>query len=129
MEDPRIARLKQLTQEFQQYPGAAPGGTGATGLRPDDAQGYSDLLNRRIEYQQLTNPKTQVFGDRDLLEAPSDSNTGRQLLETSAVDNGGGPFGQFGAGTGGIQPEALLPSTTLAGLKAAAKPVKKTGIV
>lgn len=48
-EDPRIARLRKLQEEFTNHPGAAPGGTGDTGLLTNDAQGYSDLLNRRSE--------------------------------------------------------------------------------
>lgn len=48
--DPRLERLRALQEEFTKYPGAAPGGTGDTGLHPDDTQGYSDLLNRRSEF-------------------------------------------------------------------------------
>jgi hypothetical protein len=46
--DPR-ARLKMITEGWAKFPGRAPGGTGATGLASNDAQGYSDLLNERTE--------------------------------------------------------------------------------
>ena len=48
-----IERLKQLQQEFSQYPGAAPGGSGPTGLMSGDARGYSDMLNRQREFMHL----------------------------------------------------------------------------
>lgn len=48
--DPRLERLRALQEEFTKYPGAAPGGTGDTGLATNDAQGYSDLLGRRTEF-------------------------------------------------------------------------------
>jgi len=51
--DPRVARIQQIEDYWQQYPGAAPGGTGATGLLSNDAQGYSRLLNERIEHDNL----------------------------------------------------------------------------
>ena len=46
-------RIQQLEDEYARFPGAAPGGTGLTGLGKNDAQGYSDMLNRRTEYMQL----------------------------------------------------------------------------
>src|SRR5215475_5884264 len=47
------ARLQQIEDEWQQYPGRAPGGTGLTGLLPNDSRGYSDMLNEQTEYANL----------------------------------------------------------------------------
>lgn len=47
-------------QYFADHPGAAPGGTGDTGLLPDDAKGYSDLVNLRTAYTQAKNPQATV---------------------------------------------------------------------
>ena len=44
-----MARLAQIHASWKQYPGRAPGGTGATGLTPNDAQGYSDMLKEQTE--------------------------------------------------------------------------------
>lgn len=52
-DDPRRRRLQELQDEFTRNPGAAPGGTGLTGLNKDDGQGYSALLNRQTEYLNL----------------------------------------------------------------------------
>lgn len=71
------SRLDELQAEFDEYPGAAPGGTGPTGLASGDAKGYSDLLNRRVEYLNLKNaqqgkaPVTQRYGGEIPLESPS----------------------------------------------------------
>lgn len=51
-EDPRVARLKALQDEFDPEHGGI-GTTGMTGLNSGDAKGYSDLMNRRLEYQSL----------------------------------------------------------------------------
>jgi hypothetical protein len=48
-----VARLKQLEQGFQDFPGRAPGGTGKTGLASDDLAGYMQMLRERIEYASL----------------------------------------------------------------------------
>ena len=47
------SRLAELQEEFTRFPGAAPGGTGLTGLGKHDAQGYSRLLERQQEYMNL----------------------------------------------------------------------------
>jgi len=51
--DPDEARLQQIEESWRQYPGRAPGGTGLTGLLPNDSRGYSDMLNERTEYGNL----------------------------------------------------------------------------
>lgn len=43
------ARLAAIHAYWRKYPGAAPGGTGETGLLKNDAQGWSDLLNMQTE--------------------------------------------------------------------------------
>jgi hypothetical protein len=53
--DPRIERLRQIYSRWDQYPGAAPGGTGATGLLSNDAAGWSKILNEQTEAQNLQN--------------------------------------------------------------------------
>jgi len=50
-----LGRLNMLGNEFTQNPGAAPGGTGRTGLLPGDATGYSQLLERQQEFLGLQN--------------------------------------------------------------------------
>jgi len=45
--------LDQMKNYFEQYPGAAPRGTGETGLASDDATGYSHLLNMRQRFLQM----------------------------------------------------------------------------
>lgn len=49
----QMDRFNQLQNEFSANPGAAPGGTGSTGLLPNDLSGYQDLLKRRTEYMSL----------------------------------------------------------------------------
>ncbi len=51
--DPVHQRMQEIQDYWQQYPGAAPGGTGLTGLTHDDAQGWSRLLNQQTEYENL----------------------------------------------------------------------------
>jgi hypothetical protein len=50
----RERRRRERIGAFESYmgenPGAAPGGTGKTGLSPTDAKGWSDLLERRAQY-------------------------------------------------------------------------------
>lgn len=51
--DSRQARIQQIEDYWRQFPGAAPGGTGSTGLLSNDAQGYSRLLNEQTEHANL----------------------------------------------------------------------------
>lgn len=51
-EDPRVARLRMLSEEFDPAFGGM-GSTGKTGLASNDAQGWSDMQNRKLEYQSL----------------------------------------------------------------------------
>lgn len=46
----RFNRMRSFENLVRQHPGAAPGGTGTTGLMSGDARGYSDLLNRQTQY-------------------------------------------------------------------------------
>lgn len=43
-------RLDQFGGYMQAHPGAAPGGTGDTGLTPGDATGWSGIQNKQIQY-------------------------------------------------------------------------------
>lgn len=45
------ARLAELSRHYAQFPGAAPGGTGRTGVM--SARGWSDVLERQQEYLRL----------------------------------------------------------------------------
>lgn len=49
--------LPTIEAYYKQYPGAAPGGTGETGLNSNDSQGYADLMNLRTRYQELKSGK------------------------------------------------------------------------
>lgn len=55
VEDPRRIRVKDIEENWQQFPGAAPGGTGPTGLMSSDSKGWSDLMNQQSEHQNLLN--------------------------------------------------------------------------
>lgn len=46
----RIQGVQDFENYMTQYPGAAPGGTGATGLSPTDATGWSKLLEKQQQY-------------------------------------------------------------------------------
>ncbi len=50
-----LKRLQEIMGNWQQYPGAAPGGTGPTGLAPGDATGWSNLMNQQTEAANLVN--------------------------------------------------------------------------
>ncbi len=115
----REARLKQIHDEWAQFPGRAPNGTGLTGLNPNDAKGYSDMLNEQTEGMNLEN---QLQG-KDPVTVKAGGEIGSQL-PNNYVDmsrkNDSGPFGAFGAGTGGIESR---PTDSLLGLQQAATPV------
>lgn len=46
----RGLRMRAFENEMRLNPGAAPNGTGRTGLMSGDARGWSDLLNRQAQY-------------------------------------------------------------------------------
>jgi len=58
-----MPRLTEIEEYWRQYPGAAPGGSGPTGLLPNDAKGWSDLMNMQTEYANL---KRQLSGEGPL---------------------------------------------------------------
>lgn len=51
---------QEAEQYFRLYPGAAPGGTGETGLAPNDADGYYSLQDMQRRYLQARNPNTTI---------------------------------------------------------------------
>jgi hypothetical protein len=51
----RSARIEQFEKLMRKHPGAAPNGTGTTGLMSGDSKGYSELLNRQKQYIDDTN--------------------------------------------------------------------------
>jgi len=53
----RGLRSAYLGQQMRQYPGRAPGGAGPTGLLPNDARGWSQMLNEQREYAELAGGK------------------------------------------------------------------------
>ncbi len=95
------AALEAIRAKWAQYPGRAPNGTGPTGLLPNDAQGYSDMLNEQTEG---LNDENALAG-----KGPVAVHSGRDSsseMPVNAEDEAlravaGGPFGRFGAGTGG----------------------------
>lgn len=64
--DPRAGRIKAIEDYWQQYPGAAPNGSGPTGLASSDAKGWSDLLNQQTEYFDLIGQPKEVRLGHDL---------------------------------------------------------------
>jgi len=82
--DPDQMRLQQIEDSWQQFPGRAPGGTGLTGLLPNDSRGYSDMLNEQTEYANLLRRREgqgplRVVGGRGF--APEPSYTAGDALE------------------------------------------------
>ena len=60
-------RMAEIEDNWRTNPGAAPGGTGPTGLLPGDARGWSDLLNQQTEHAALSgHPITAVKRGRDI---------------------------------------------------------------
>ena len=72
----QLADLDRIQQLWKQYPGRAPGGTGATGLLSNDAQGWSTMLNEQ----------------KQALDAANEM----QNKEPLGVKFGGYPGGQIG---------------------------------
>lgn len=88
-----IDGLQQIQDRWRQFPGSAPGGSGATGLLPNDIQGWSNLQNAN----------TEALGQ--LQGHPMDVRVGKPLggLPESIADDPNstfntakGPFGAFG---------------------------------
>ena len=111
-----LERLRQIEDRWRMYPGASPGGTGKTGLLSNDAAGWSQILNEQTEYQNLSNrldnkPPVNIERAGDF-SSPPPTDLGYSQLQ--------GPYGTFGAGTGGMEPYAVD------GLKKAAPKSKLT---
>jgi hypothetical protein len=121
----KAMRLKQIQDEWQQFPGRAPNGTGLTGLNPNDAKGYSDMLNEQTEGMNLEN---EAQGKAPVI-VKAGGEIGSQI-PNNYVDmsrkNDSGPFGVFGAGTGGVESR---PTDALLGLQQAATPVTPANTV
>jgi len=127
-------RINQIEDYWRQYPGAAPGGTGPTGLASNDAQGWSQLLNDQTEHQNLINsltgapPVTVKMG-----------NAGGLPTDPGMASAAASPWGLGGTGPSaammnppGIPPtpnpnRLTEPSAPINGLQAA-KPMKKSTI-
>lgn len=94
-----VARLVELAATYRRYPGAAPQGTGETGLLPNDAQGYSRMLNDRTEYMKLKdyfskNPKgvdVRFGGTRPPLQPPQPSTAGVGQMAIAGLQRAKGP--------------------------------------
>lgn len=115
-------RLKAIYDEWEQFPGRAVHGSGLTGLNPNDAQGYSAMLNEQTEALNLEN---EMNGEapvrvREGGVIPSQTH-GIASDPTSSFNTSTGPYGAFGVGTGG-QSASMLPATKLAALSTAQKP-------
>ncbi len=110
----KAMRLKQIQDEWQQFPGRAPNGTGLTGLNPNDAKGYSDMLNEQTEGMNLENEAQGKAPMRVRLGGEiASQGHGIASDPTSSLNTSTGPYGAFGAGTGG-------QSASLLGLQQAA---------
>lgn len=48
-----IRRLLEIEEGYRMNPGRMPNGTGTTGIGRYDSQGYTDMLNERLEYLNL----------------------------------------------------------------------------
>ena len=116
--DAQAARLAQIYDEWNRFPGRAPGGSGETGLAPNDAKGYSDLLNEQTEGLDLENaaqgkaPMRRSYGGEI-------ASQGHGIADDPEWQMQSGPYGTFGTGTGGNVPTG---SGALEGLQAAAAP-------
>lgn len=95
--DPR-QRLAQLAQEFQTNPGAAPGGSGSTGLMSGDAQGYSRLLERQQEFLKL---QDALSGGKGINTRVGGTTTTRTLDPATVADNSFAFTAPFSAGVSG----------------------------
>lgn len=85
---PRKARerLQNIEAYWNENPGAAPGGSGETGLLPNDSQGWSALLNMQTEHQNLSN---QLKGQApvQVVEKPAMATTRRPSLTALGYDD------------------------------------------
>lgn len=107
----RYLRMQDFEHYMAQHPGAAPGGTGDTGLLPNDAAGWSKLMERQQQYlQDASGGKMAAprFGGYDL----GSFGGGPRLNPEGVLDSGPGPNGDRGTGAARMQP-------ALSGLKTA----------
>ena len=51
--DPRIQALQHIYDQWHQYPGRMPNGSGPTGLQSNDSKGWSNMLNEQTEALRL----------------------------------------------------------------------------
>lgn len=98
LNDPNSDWNRQMAdQDFEdymaQYPGAAPNGTGPTGLGAGDAAGWSNLLNRQTRYLQ---DKAKASG------SSLNVKFGGYSPMTSITGSGGSSHGGSGMGTGSM---------------------------
>lgn len=124
----QAARLKEIEDKWTQFPGRAPNGTGLTGLTPSDAKGYSDMLNEQTEGMNLENAAAGQAPVR-VRYGGEYASQGHGIASdpTSSFNTAEGPYGGFGAGTGGQsgQLDMLNPTHRLAGLSGG-KPMAET---
>ena len=66
MNDP-FARLASIREKQKMYPGRRAGGTGATGLLPNDSRGWSDILNEQTEAENI---ERELTGEEPLTVRP-----------------------------------------------------------
>jgi len=117
--DAQAARLAQLHDMWNQFPGRAPNGSGLTGLTPNDLQGYSDMLNEQTEGLDLENaaqgkaPMRRSYGGEIASQGHGIADDPDSSYNTTT-----GPYGAFSQGTGG-------QSASLLGLQAATTPTAK----
>jgi len=95
MIDP-AARLAQISTEWEQNPGRAPGGSGSTGLLSNDAQGYTQMLEQQQEFMKLQDflsggegsVNTRYGGELDPIRGGFDPATGRDNREAFGLPAG-----------------------------------------
>lgn len=102
--------LADQEQLYGMFPGRAAGGSGATGLLPNDAAGYRDMLAGQRAYQGLTNFLQGGSPDMNVVHAGPASVSG---ISQATGRNNAAAFGNYGgqplaAGIGGSNIEETM---------------------
>lgn len=105
----RRNRIRLFEAQGRQYPGVLPNSSGPTGLRPSDANGWSDILHRQRQYtqdvadEQGAGPITYRQGPQStgvLGGSGGDASSPMRGLQTAISGGGGRPMGAMAPGDG-----------------------------